>query len=212
LAITGLATCRTVRYALKNKAFAWIFQALNDALSLLPLPVRILRSGNGSEFINHALKRRCQQNGIELARSRSGKKNDNCWVEQKNCAPVRKTVGCGRYAGEKGVTALDTVYGSYDNLLNYFYPCQKLPTKERTGSKARKTYGQPQTPFDRAIARPGLPQQTKDRLRSKKTALNLMEIMGHMQSALDTLPGLADPVPVFVSKKRLKPLLFGSYG
>jgi transposase InsO family protein len=78
LTITELATCWTVHYALKNKAFAWVFQALNDARSLLPLPVRILHSDNGSEFINHTLKRWCQQNGTELTRSRSDKKNDNC--------------------------------------------------------------------------------------------------------------------------------------
>jgi hypothetical protein len=102
------------------------------------------------------------------------------------------------------------VYGPYDNLLNYFYPCQKLLAKERTGSKVRKTYDRPQTPFDRALSNPGLPQQTKDQLRSKKAALNLMETMGHMQNALDTLPALADPVPEFISKRRLKTLLFGS--
>ena len=101
LTVTELATCGTAHYALKNKAFTWVFQALNTARSLLPLPVRILHSDNGSEFINHALTRWCQQQSIELTRSRSDKKNDNCWVEQKNYASVRKIVGYGRYSGEK---------------------------------------------------------------------------------------------------------------
>ncbi|MDR2659949.1 MAG: transposase family protein, partial [Spirochaetaceae bacterium] len=39
------------RYALKNKAFTRVFQAIDNALSLLPLPIRILHSDNGSEFI-----------------------------------------------------------------------------------------------------------------------------------------------------------------
>jgi hypothetical protein len=133
-------------------------------------------------------------------------------VEQKNYASVRKIVGYGRYAGEKGVAALDAVYGPYDHLLNYFYPCRKLPAKERTCSKVRKTYDQPHTPFDRALASPGLSQQSKAHLCVRKAALNLMETMELMQRPLDTLPGLADPVPKLVSKRRLKLLRFGLYG
>jgi transposase InsO family protein len=109
LTVTEVKNCRTVRYVLRNKAFRRVFEALNDACSVLPLPVRILRSDNGSEFINHALLRRCGENGIALTRSRSGKKNGNCFAEQKNGAAVRKTVGCGRCSGERGIAALQAV-------------------------------------------------------------------------------------------------------
>jgi hypothetical protein len=34
-------TAWTARYALKNKAFTWVYQALNDACFQLPLPVRV---------------------------------------------------------------------------------------------------------------------------------------------------------------------------
>jgi hypothetical protein len=111
-----------------------------------------------------------------------------------------------------GTAALDAVYGAYDHLLNYFSPCQKLLAKERTGSFARKTYNRPQTPFNWAAFSPGLPQQTKDNLNTRKATLNLMETMEHMQKSLDTLPGLTDPAPELVSKRRLKPLLFDSHG
>jgi hypothetical protein len=33
-----------------------------------------------------------------------------------------------------------------------------------------------------------------------------------MNKAIDKLHALADPVPVYVTKRGLKPLLFGSYG
>jgi hypothetical protein len=39
-----------------------------------------------------------------------------------------------------------------------------------------------------------------------------MNEMGIMNKAIDKLPTLADPVPEFVAKRTLKPLLFGSYG
>ncbi|MDR0472921.1 MAG: hypothetical protein LBH43_04560 [Treponema sp.] len=55
LAIAEVKNAWTAHYALKNKAHSRTFQALADACSQLPLPVRILRSNNGSEFINLAL-------------------------------------------------------------------------------------------------------------------------------------------------------------
>jgi transposase InsO family protein len=212
LTITEIQNCWTVHYVLRNKAFRWVFQALDDAASLLPLPVRIFHSDNGSEFINHALLRWCNEKGISLTRSRTNRKNDNCFVEQKNYASVRKTVGYGRFSGDRGITALQAVYSSYDKLLNFFYPCQKLLTKVRDGSKVRKTYDKPQTPFDRALALPDLPQPIKKRLSAAQTAIDLMAEMELMQKAIDKLPSLTDPVPEFVAKRTLKPLLFGSLG
>jgi hypothetical protein len=54
LTITEVAHCWTVHYALKNKAFRWVYAALDHALTVLPLPVHIFHADNGSEFINHA--------------------------------------------------------------------------------------------------------------------------------------------------------------
>jgi len=212
LTVTEVNHCWTVHYPLRNKAFRWVYQALDHALTVLPLPVRILHADNGSEFINHALLLWCQQIGIELTRSRSAKKNDNCFVEQKNYASVRKIVGYGRFCDDKGLAALAEVYAHYDNLLNYFYPCQKLIAKVRNGSKVKKTYDKPQTPFDRALCDSGIQQALKDKLIANKEAIDLMVEMIAMQKAIDKLPALADPVPLLISKRYLKPLLFGSYG
>ena len=212
LTITEVKTCWTVHYPLRNKAFKWVYAALDHAITVLPLPVRILHSDNGSEFINHALLLWCQQKNISLTRSRSNRKNDNCFVEQKNYASVRKIVGYMRFCDDKGLTALQDVYSAYDNLLNYFYPCQKLIAKERVGPKVKKTYDKPQTPFDRAVCDSELPNEFKNVLISKKAALDLMTEMAAMNKAIDKLPALSDPVPEFVSKRALKPLLFGSQG
>jgi len=147
LTITEVSTPWTVHYALKNKAFKWVYEALDHAVSVLPLPVRILHPDNGGEFINNALLAWCKGKGIALARSRGSKKNDNCFVEQKNWASVRKIVGYARFSGDKGVKALQDIYDHYDKLLNFFYPCQKLLSKERTGSRVRKTYDRPSPPL-----------------------------------------------------------------
>jgi hypothetical protein len=88
---------------------------------------------------------------ISLARSRGRKKNGNCFVEQKNYASVvRKIVGYVRFSGEKGVAALQAVYAVHGSLLNYFYPCQKLVSKERAGSRAKKGLRQTSNPRSRS--------------------------------------------------------------
>jgi transposase InsO family protein len=212
LTITEVKNARTVHYALKNKAHSRIFQALNDACYQLPLPVRILHSDNGSEFINHALMAWCSRQGIILTRSRSGKKNDRCFVEQRNGATVRKQIGYLRYCGDKGVAALQDVYSHYDRLSNFFYPGRKLVSRERAGAKIKKTFDRPQTPFDRAMASSDTPQEMKQRLKSMKKHISLMSEMKEMQIALDRLPSFAEPVPQFVSKPNMKPLRFGSFG
>jgi hypothetical protein len=210
LTITEVHTPWTVHYALKNKAFKWVYEALDHAVSVLPLPVRILHPDNGSEFINSALLAWCKEKSITLTRSRGSKKNDNCFVEQKNWASVRKIVGYARFTDDKGVRALQEVYNHYDILLNFFYPCQKLLSKERIGSKVKKTYDKPSPPFDRAIASVEFSKDLKKNLVSQKKQINLITEMELMQKAIDRLLAIAEPVPVFVPKGGMKPLRFGS--
>ena len=212
LTITEVKNAWTVHYALKNKAFTWVYHALNDALTQLPLPVRILHSDNGSEFINHALLIWCKQKGITLTRNRSSKKNDNCFVEQRNGATVRKQIGYLRYCGDKGVGALQAVYTHYDRLFNFFYVGRKILSKDRIGCKLKKTYDKPQTPFNRAMSSAETPDKIKIHLKTLKKHTNLMSEMKKMQLALDKLPSFAEPVPEFVSISKMKPLRFGSYG
>ena len=212
LTITGVKNAWTVHYALKNKAFQWVYNALNHACSVLPLPVRILHSDNGSEFINNSLMTWCKQKGITLSRSRGSRKNDNCFVEQRNGATVRKHIGYLRYCGDKGVAALQAVYTHYDNLFNFFYAGRKLISRERVGSKVKKTYDKPQTPFERAISSANTPENIKQRLRILKNKLNLMTEMKKMQQSLDKLPSFAEPVPEFVSFPNRKHLRLGSHG
>jgi len=212
LTITEVKNQWTVHYALKNKAYTWVYQALGHACTVLPLPVRIFHSDNGSEFINYALMLWCKQKGILLTRSRSSKKNDNCFVEQKNGHTVRKQIGYMRHSGDKGVAALQAVYTHYDNLFNFFYKGRKLVSKERVEAKVKKTYDKPQTPFERAIASSNTPEEIKRKLKAKKKRISLMTEMKKMRIALDKLPSFADPVPELVSRPNMKPLRFGSYG
>ena len=115
-----------------------------------------------------------------------------------------------RLSGNTGVAALQDIYTPYDKLLNSFYPCQKLLSKERFGSKVIRKYDKPSSPFDRAVSSSGFTEEIKNRLISQKNQIHLISEMEQMQSAIDRLPSLTGPVPVFVPKGGMKPLRFGS--
>jgi len=81
---------------LPNKAQRWVHEAFVDIQASLPFDLRGLDSDNGAEFINQLLGF-CEQNGITFTGSRAYRKNDNCFVEQKNWPVVRQMVGYVRF-------------------------------------------------------------------------------------------------------------------
>ena len=107
--------------------------------------------------------------GIAFTRSRSHKKNDNCFVEQKNAAVVREYVGYYRLEGIQEQALLADIYRPLAPLLNFFMPTQRLKSKTRVGSKEIKVYDEPRSPFQRLMDSAELPQVTKDSLETRKS-------------------------------------------
>ena len=68
--------------------------AFRTILRRLPFPVLEIHPDNGSEFINHHLRRfwGCLVQGIEFSRSRPFQGNDNRNVEQKNSTPEQLAI------------------------------------------------------------------------------------------------------------------------
>lgn len=93
---TNVATGWTVCVPLKNKAQVWTFAGLQKIRENLPFPLLGLDSNNGSEFINETLFRYCKQQQITFTRSHPYRKNDNCFIAQKNFSVVRRAVGYQR--------------------------------------------------------------------------------------------------------------------
>jgi len=95
---------------------------------------------NGSEFINNHLVKYCEEKRITFTSSRPYKKNDSCYVEQKNwsippkdvagllcfVADVRKAVGYFRYETEKEVETINQIYKYLRLYTNFFQPQMKL--------------------------------------------------------------------------------------
>jgi len=143
-----------------NKAHKWTFEALAD---VPPVPA----SGHRPcvEFINNALLKWCQKEGIMFTRSRLYHKNDNCHVEQKNNSHVRNFVGYGRFSGAEELDALAGVYRSLCPLLNYFIPTRKLLSKTRVGAKVKKVYDKNiLTPYQRLMLSTDLSDEAKAEL------------------------------------------------
>ena len=84
LDLTDVSTGWTELAAVKSRAQVWVFEALQEIRQRLPFDLLGLDSDNGGEFINHHLKRYCEREEITFTRSRPYRKNDNCFVEQKN--------------------------------------------------------------------------------------------------------------------------------
>ena len=162
----------TETFAVKNKAQIWVFNGIKDMRSRLPFDLLGIDSDNGAEFINAHLLGYCQSEGITFTRSRAYRKNDSCHVEQKNYTAVRQYVGYFRYDTEEELNTMNELYRDLSLYLNYFHPVMKLKSKERTGSRVKKRYDIPRTPYQRLLESPEIPKQYKERIKQVYAGLN----------------------------------------
>ena len=152
---TDIHTTWVETRAVLGRGQAGVQQALAEMRQVLPFALRGIDSDNGSEFINAHLYRYCQAEGIQFTRGRPYKKDDNAHVEQKNWTHVRKLMGYVRYDSREALTAMNALYRHELRLFqNLCLPSVKLVRKVRVGSRVRRVYDRPQTPFDRVRACP----------------------------------------------------------
>jgi hypothetical protein len=176
LDVTDVASGWTETQAVRNKAQVWVFEALQRIRARLPFVLKGIDSDNGSEFINDHLLRYTRQEHISFTRGRAWKKNDGCFVEQKNYSVVRRAVGYARYEGSAHVRLLNELYAELRLYTNFFQPVMKLLSKERTGAKVKKTYDRPRTPYQRLCDSTALSRYAKRQLRTQYVSLNPAEL------------------------------------
>lgn len=129
-------------------------------------------SDNGSEFINWHFLRLTQGRKITFTRSRAYRKNDQAHVEQKNFSTVRKIIGYRRLETERQLAILNRIYKLLSDYLNFFLPTLKLVRKETIGSKVKRIYDKPRTPYLRVLEHPDIFEDIKTNLRKKHQTLN----------------------------------------
>ena len=187
LTLTDIATGWTECLPLLNKSQETVIAALKRAQHLLPFAMQGIDTDNGTEFINVELLTFCEQEQITFTRGRPRHSNDQCYVEQKNGQIVRQVVGYDRFVGELAYRQLTELYRALRLYVNCFQPSMKLQTKQREGSKVRRTYDQAQTPMQRLLASGALPSKKQQELLEITEALDplrLLQQLEHLQKAL----------------------------
>ena len=176
LSATDVCTGWTERRAVQTKAARNIAPALENMRKAVVFRLLEIHPDNGSEFINHILTSYCREQGIRMTRSRAGRKNDNCYVEQKNFDTVRKLVGYARYVGEQTVGLMNELYRLHGLLQNYLYPSQKLISKTRCGARVHKHHDSPKTPADRLLARTDITPRMRWNIHARRQAIDPIQI------------------------------------
>ena len=150
--LTDVHTQWTETRATWNKGQHSVRTRIAEVEKALPFPILGFDSDNGGEFLNWHLHDyfREREHPVGFTRSRPCRKNDNARVEQKNWTHVRQLVGYGRLGSPEQAEALNDLYAKeWGWFRNYFCPAMKHLRTEVEGSRKKRVYDQPKTPYER---------------------------------------------------------------
>lgn len=178
------------RRAQLNKGEITTLESVEHIERHIPSDTLSRHSDSGSEFLNYYFLDKTEKARIDQTRSRSGKKNDNAFVEERNGHIVRKWIGYERYDTPAQVDALNAVYERLDLYLNHFQAVRRCIKRERVGAKYVRIYDTPQTPYARAMTHKQISKQQKEKLRAEHAALNpvtLLKEIATLKAALSNV-------------------------
>lgn len=198
LTLTDIDSHWTEMRATWTKRHGGIVDALRSIEKGLPFTLHTVKFDSGSEFMNYEVINSLRVHGegtrerpLTIYRSRPYRKNDNCYVEQKNLTHVRQFIGYDRIENQNATRMLNEIYRDlWCPFLNFFMPTFKLIRKERIGSRIKKTYEKPQTPYDRILASPSVSAETKEALTRRYEILDPIELKLAIEEKLKLLMGI----------------------
>lgn len=161
--------------------------AIHGIRRRFPFPILGLDTDNGGEFINQHLFSYCRREHIAFTRSRSYKKNDNCYVEQKNGNVVRRVIGYDRYSSRQALETLNQIYYLLHLYSNFFQPTMKLLSKSRHGARVHKVYDTAKTPYQRLWDLDVLTEAKKQELATSYSRLNPAKLLKQINQSLEHL-------------------------
>ena len=202
LTLTDIATGWTECAPVLVREQKLLTEVLSELRKLLPFPLLGFDTDNDSVFMNETVRDYCTQAGVEFTRSRPYRKNDQAWVEQKNGAVVRHTVGYRRYEGLEAAAALAELYRSLRLFVNFFQPSFKLAERSRDGAKVTKRYHPPATPHQRLVSDPRTTAATLERVAAVYATLDPVQLLSAIRSGQQQLVEIADRP---VSDEKLAP-------
>lgn len=179
--------------AVMGKGQERALRAINEARTMSPFAWKEMHPDNGCNIMNYHIYKYGIDKEIELSRSRPYKKNDNCFVEQKNSTHVRRKIGYLRYDSEKERAIISDLYRNELRLFkNFFQPVIKLVSKTRIKGKIKKKYDIPKTPYKRLMESDKLNQTEKDRLKKVYESLNPALLKKNIDRKLNELQKVHD--------------------
>lgn len=191
LTVTDLFSGWTENRATWTKTAERVLDQVKDIRRSLPFYVRVFASDNGTEFINSSFVKYFENNidpgqsKIAFQRSRPYRKDDQCYVEQKNDTHVRHIFGYDRYDHEELLPIMNDIYeNAWNPLQNYFLPNMKLIKKTRIGGKIKKVYDTPKTAYQRVMGSKHVPEYRKELLKLEKEKLNPIVLQAILEEKL----------------------------
>ena len=174
LTFTDICSGWTENRATWNKGSHGVVTQLQDIEQHLPFAVKGFHSDNGSEFLNHHLYRYYtkRKGPISLTRGRPCHGNDQAHVEQKNWTHVRLLLGFQRIEDQDLIPKINELYRAWALFNNFFCTNLKLVEKTKVGSRYRKKYDEPKTPYQRLMASEHLNEALKTHLTEVHCNLN----------------------------------------
>ncbi len=177
LTFTELFSGWTENRAVWNKSADAVLVQLKALEQVVPYEMMNFHTDNGGEFLNWALPRHLTGRAAKLpwTRSRAYRKNDNAHCEQKNWTHVRQRFGHERFGHPELVALMNDLYAQeWSQFTNHFKPTFKLLRREKQANgRTKRIYEQaPQTPCQRLLASPDIPEATKAELRAQHAGLD----------------------------------------
>jgi len=174
-------------------------EALKRIKERTPFAWREIHTDNDSAFINAHLFKYSQEEKIGFSRSRPNKKNDNCYIEEKNWTHIKKTLGYLRYDTQEELSLINDLYRNELRLYkNFFQPVMQLTKKIRIGGKVKRVYDIPKTPYQRIMESNQISKETKRNLKAFYLSLNPAWLKREIEEKINRL------YQVYERKKKVK--------
>lgn len=157
-----------------NKGMEATKESLKHIQKQLPFLLDHIHPDCGTEFLNQIVMKWCEEEKIEISRSRSYHKNDNGYIEQRNGHIARRWLGYDRLGDKKLLPKIIQFYDLVCKYHNHFL-AQRLcmETKILSNGKHRKIYEKKgRTPFTRLCENKKVSEEIKKKLKIEHEKLN----------------------------------------
>lgn len=200
LQLIDVLTGWSERFAIMGHEFDPIWDALQLFKRHCPIPIRMIHSDNGSEFINLPLMACFGPDKLDAqqTRGRPGYHNDNRIVEQKNSSLVRAYFGTAPFHTYRQLRALQQVYADMWMYYNLFQPvlrqvARTVMTRPNGTLYIKRVQDRAHTPLQRLLeAKPPISRETQERLLALHQTTSPLALKRHIHAQIRALKAMSD--------------------